>query len=484
MKRLLYISLALALLASCKMGKNFEKIEVDIDSSSVYRYANDSIVRSGIDTAVYDSNGYRWWEIFQDPVLDSLIEAGLKNNKNSLIALKNIEASRLQFRNQKTEILPTFDVAGGINRGNYSGFITPNANTSWNLAGSMSWELDFWGKYRRLTEAAQAEYVASELDYVSIQLTLISEIASGYFDLVANDLSQKIAVKTLELRDSSLSILEQRFEQGIIPEIDLNQAQIQKAIALSAVPQYERNVAVTENSLSVLTGQNPSDIMIGEVKRDILHIPEIPAGIPSDLLYRRPDILSAEQKAIAQNARIGVAIANRYPAISLTGLFGVASSELFGVTTGELGWNLGATVGAPLFHFGRNKRRVEIERRKAEQANLNYEQTVLTALQEVEDALVSIETYRKEFEARQLHTKAALRAQYLSGERYYKGVTSYLEYLEQQRQAFEAQLLMVDALRNLFSSYVNLYKALGGGWLTEKGNEVSPPEDGDSGKDK
>ncbi|MCB0480380.1 MAG: TolC family protein [Flavobacteriales bacterium] len=458
---------------SCKMGKNFEPIEVQIDS--VFRFSNDSILQASNNTATIDSNGLRWWELFQNPQLDSLIETGLKNNKESQTALKSIEAAELAFKNQKTEMLPKFDATGGFSHGNFQGFITPSANTSWYLNGTVNWELDFWGKYRRLNEASRAEYVSNQYAYYNIQLTLINQITTTYFELVAARRSHEISVQTLNLRDSSLAVIQQRFDQGIIPEIDLNQAQIQKSIAQSAVPVYERQIGLTENLLSILIGSNPRAIETAVSQTNLKPVPEIPAGIPSDLLYRRPDVLRAEQMAVAQNARIGAAIAARYPAISLTGLLGVGSNALMGVTSGQLGWSVGAGLTAPLFYFGRNKRRVEIERKKAEQANLQYEQTLLVAFKEVDDALISIQTYRKEMEAREAHVIAAINAQNLSALRYDKGVTSYLEYLEQQRQAFDAQLRYVGAKKNLYQAYIALYKALGGGWLTKKGNSVDHP---------
>lgn len=458
---------------SCKMGKDFESIEVKLDSS--FRFSNDSLINATNDVAFVDSNGLRWWELFQDEILDSLINTGLTNNKESQAALKTIEQAELSFRNQKSELLPQFDVNGGASRGNYQGFITPNSNTNWNFNATMNWEIDFWGKYRRLNEASQAEYVSSQFGYYNLQLTLINQITLTYFELLANKRNYEIAKKTLELRDSSLDVIQRRYDQGIIPEIDLNQAQIQKAIAKSAVPVYERQIALNENLLSILIGTQPREITTIMKQTDLKPVPEIPAGIPSDLIYRRPDVFRAEQIAKAQNARIGVAIASRYPSINLTGLLGVASSDLFGVTGANLGWSVGAGLTAPLFHFGRNKRRVDIERKKAEQVNLQYEQTLLVALREVEDALISIETYKKELAAREDHVKAAINAQSLSAMRYDKGVTSYLEYLEQQRQAFEAQLQYVSAKKKVYQSYVELYKSLGGGWLTRNGNDLPAP---------
>ncbi|MBD79422.1 MAG: transporter [Crocinitomicaceae bacterium] len=464
MRVLIAILILLITFSSCKMGKNFEKAEIKSDST--FRFSNDSLiaVTSADSLATLDSNGLRWWELFKDPILDTLVNIALENNREVQTAIKNIEQAELAYNIQKAEILPEFDVKGNINRGNYSGFLTDGANTSWYGAGSVTWEIDFWGKYRRLNESAKADYLGTKYAFQSIQLTLISQVTTTYFELQGNKANYEIAKQTLDTRDSSLLIIQERFDQGIIPEIDLNQAQIQKAIAASAVPVYERRIALTENRLGLLLGTTSKKIENLPGSGEMAKIPEIPTGLPSQLLNRRPDILLAEQNIVSQNALVGAAQAARFPSISLTGLLGIASNELTGLTAGGLAWNAGANLAAPLFHFGKNKRRVEVERVKTEKAVLAYEQTVLIAFKDVEDALIKIETYKKELIAREYHVKAALNAQNLSKLRYDKGVTSYLEYLEQQRQAFEAQLQQINTRQNLNNSYVALYKALGGGW--------------------
>lgn len=462
MRFLILFTISLLIFGSCKMGKNYEPVEVSTDST--FRFNNDSVLMAADVVATMDSSGLRWWELFKDPELDSLVRTGLVNNRNSQIALKRMEDAAYALKIQKADMWPQFDVQGSVSRGNYAGFVTDGANTSWMGSAMVSWEIDFWGKYRRLNEAARADFVSSQYAYQTIQVTLVTQIITTYYELLAARASLKISENTLSLRDSSVLIIQDRYNNGIVPEIDLNQAQIQQAIAAAAIPNYERQIAIAENTLSVLIGSTPMDFNdIGTIK-DQEPIPEIPTGLPSQLLLRRPDILQAEQGIVAENARVGAAQAARFPAISLTGLLGIASSELTGLTAGGLAWNAGAGLLAPLFYFGKNKRRVEQQKVRTEAAILEYEQTVLESFKEVEDALISIETYKKEVEARQNHMNAALNALDLSKMRYDKGVTSYLEYLEQQRQAFEAQLFMVSAEKSLYMSYVSLYKALGGGW--------------------
>ncbi|MEA3479300.1 MAG: efflux transporter outer membrane subunit, partial [Bacteroidota bacterium] len=283
-----------------------------------------------------------------------------------------------------------------------------------------------------------------------------------------------ISKDTYDSRQQSTSLIQARFDKGIVPELDLNQAQIQEAIAASAVPNYERAVAITEHALSILLGRNPGTITVSDnLSKDLLP-PDIPAGIPSELLQRRPDILEAEQLAAAQTARIGVAQAMRFPSISLTGMLGIATSALSGMTIANNGvWSASAGLLGPIFEFGKNKRRVEIERKRAEQLVYAYENTVLGAFKEVEDALVEVHTYGTEIDAVLRRMKAANNAMDLSWARYNGGVTSYLEVLYQENEKFNAQLRASEVFKEQLNAYVKLYKALGGGWISEEEKQMA-----------
>jgi len=410
----------------------------------------------------------RWWELFRDPVLDTLIKVALEQNKDILISASRIEQARAKLGFTKADMWPRLDYQGNYGYGNLLlGQNTGGAQENIFAGASLSWELDFWGKFRRANESERANLLATEYGYRSVQMGLISTVAASYFQLLDFQMRLEISKKTLALRDSSLWIIEQRFDHGIIPEIDVNQAQIQRAIAASSIPLYERSVAQTENAMSVLLGINPGAIEVGD---DLVNQPlpdTIPTGLPSVLLERRPDILQAEQNVVAQNALIGVAVAQRFPSISLTGILGVASNEFSSLFTGGAAWSVGGNLLGPLFHFNKNKRRVEIERAKTEQTVYAYELTVLNAFREVEDALVGIETLKRELGAREDQMNAAVNARELSAQRYDKGVTSYLEVLETQRSAFDAELLYSNTLQQLFNSYINLYNALGGGWVSD-----------------
>ncbi len=448
---------------ACMVGPNFNATRSEIDSTAVYRY--DSLQLAMTDSVL----NIKWWELFQDPIIDTLINIGLRENKDVLIASSRIEQARAALSKTKAEVWPSFGYSAGALRGNViQGAPIGSTTNLFTGFGTLNWEIDFWGKFRRANEAARAELLASEYGKRSIQIGLISFITGTYYQLLDFKWRLDISRKTLELRQESLDIIQARFDEGIVAEIDLNQAQIQRAIAASAIPIFQRLVAQTGNAMSILLGRNPGPIPLGLDLADQAFAPDIPVGIPSMLMERRPDILQAESFLHAQNARIGVAVAQRFPAISLTGVLGVASNEISEITNSNAMFSIGGSLLGPLFEFGRNKRRVEIERRLTEQALYEYEFTVITAFREVEDALVEIHTLKEELEARRDHVAAAQNAQYLSTERYDKGVTSYLELIESQRQAFEAQLSLSETTQLLFNGYVMLYKALGGGWLSEE----------------
>lgn len=473
---IIMLLLAVIVIDACKVGPNFKSPRDQIDSVAVYRY--DSLQMAMTDSVLNIS----WWELFDDPYLDTLILIGLEENKDVLIATSRIEQSRALLGMTKADLWPSIGYTGGVTSGNVV-FGTPTvdggAASIFAGVGTLNWELDFWGKFRRANEASKAELAASEFGKRTIQIGLISQITGTYYQLLDFRWRLYISRNTLRLRQESLEIIQARYNAGIIPEIDLNQAQIQRAIAAAAVPLFQRSVAQTENALSVLLGRNPNPVMINaELDQQNLP-PDIPVGLPSMLMERRPDIIQAEYLVHAQTARIGVAVAQRFPAISLTGLLGVASADISSLTSSSLAWSAGASLLGPLFEFGKNKKRVEVERHKAEQALYEYERTVITAFREVEDALVEIETLKDERQARQDHVAAAQNAQALSKERYDKGVTSFLELIESQRQAFEAELSLSETTQKLFNGYVKLYKALGGGWISEAEMKAAQEENTD-----
>ena len=456
------IVLAVTLLATaCKVGPNYKQPDVIVAEQFRFSANEDSI------------QNIEWWTMFNDPDLDTLVNYALDSSLDVLAMAKRVEQARYNVGYTKSDIWPTFGVQAGVSSGNFSGTRLPSQSNAFSAGVNLSWELDFWGKFRRLTESAKADYLATEYGMRELQVSVITEVSKTYFILLDYKARQKVAEKTLESRNEYLDIIQQKFDAGLVPEIDLNQAQMQKAIAESAIPLYKRYVAKTEHALSILIGKNPGEI---KASKDLLEavIPEsIPNGLPSQLLSRRPDILKSEMLLRAQNAKIGAAVAMRFPSISLSGFMGGASNDLSSFTTEGLAWNAGTNLLGPLFQFGKNKRRVEIERAKTEEKLFEYDKTILNAFREVEDALVDIETYNEEIVSRKAHFKAADNAQKLSQLRYDKGVTSYLEVLESQRQAFEAELNLYKTKQEFLNSYILLYKAVGGGWISKEEQKES-----------
>lgn len=462
----IFIVIFASVLAGCAMGPDFEEPVVETPES----YRADTFDSLRIDPRLELS----WWELFEDTVLDTLIATSLRENKSTQIAASRIEEARAALGFTKADIYPRIDIAGGASRGNLTGTNkTETINENYFLAPALSWEIDFWGKFRRSNEAAASELMATEYSLRSVQLSIISEVARTYFLLLDYMHRLDVSRNTVESRKGSLDIIQQRFDKGIIPELDVNQAEIQLEIAVGAVPVYERLLAVTENALSVLLGRAPADLgLYGDIL-DRTIPPDIPPGIPSGLLDRRPDIMQAKYLAKAQNARIGVAQAMRLPAISLTGILGLASDDLSTFTTGDPAWSVAGSLVGPIYNFGKNSRRVDIERERARQSLLRYENTVLEAFREVDDALTGVRTYREQMEAAERKLAAARNAARLAAERYDKGVTSYLEVLETERTLFGVELELSELRQTYLNSYILLYKSLGGGWGPQGEEEPS-----------
>ena len=448
------------LLSACMLGPDFQK--PDLEPPETFRFAE-----SGAEMA--EEVNLKWWELFSDPILASLVQTALENNLDVKTAVSRIEEARATLGFTEADLYPMLDIQGGAQIGNYIGRgRSDTTDKSAYIAPVLSWEIDFWGKYRRSNESARAALLASQYSLRTIQISLVAEVVSTYYLLL--DFHQRLALSefTLESRQESLDIIQKRFNRGIIPEIDVNQAQIQREIAVAAIPLYRRSIAKTENVLSILLGQYPQAIKTGVE----LHLqpvpPAIPMGLPSTILERRPDVSVALAQLHSQTAKIGVAEAMRFPAISLTGLLGVASAELGGVTdSGEI-WSAGAGLTGPIFNWNKNLRRVDIEEERTRQALLNYEKVVLQAYREVADALVEIDTLDEQLISVARKNDAALNANKLSKLRYDKGATSYLEVLDTERTLFSVGLELSELEQQYRNAYVRLYKALGGGWLSEE----------------
>lgn len=464
MKRLfqfLLIAAVTVVVASCAMGPDYERPEVPVPEG----YQTSAI--PGASFANLD-----WWELFDDPDLIGLIKTALVNNNQLAIAMARIEEARATLGFVRADQYPNLDGQAGASRGNtLPGVNVPGSiNEQFILAANLSYEVDLWGKLRRSTEAARAELLATVDARNVVTITLIADVASTYLLLLDLDARVEISRRTETTREDSLGIIQARFDRGIVPLIDVNQAEIELGDARAESAALQRQRGIAENALSVLLGKNPGPIArTNKGVESALDLPDIPAGLPSELLERRPDVRQASQELAAQTARIGVAEALRFPSLSLTGSLGLASDDLSGfLSSDNKVWGISANLLGPILDAGRNKARVEAEIARTEQLLNNYQLTVLTSFQEVEDALIEIQTFRVEAEAREAQVASAQSAAMLSRARYDGGVTSYLEVLESERSLFRAELLASSTRREQVVAIVSLYKALGGGWSTEE----------------
>jgi len=407
-----------------------------------------------------------WWEVYHDPVLQDLVRTALAENKDLLTAVARIDEARAVLGFTKADQYPSFFASGGAARGKSSEEIPLGGDTAndFFVGASAFFEVDLWGKLRRSTEAARAELLATEEASRAVAIGLVADVASAYFRLRDLDERLEISRRTFQGRTDSLNLIRTRFQGGIVPELDVHQAEIEQAIAQAAVAVFERAVAQTEHALRVLLGRNPGEIPRGRgVNEDLMKV-DIPAGLPSELLQRRPDVLVAERLLAAQTARIGVAEALKFPSLSLTGALGLESEDLDDLNNNAGFWNIAANAATPLFQFGKNEARVDVEVARTEQALRQYEKSVLVAFQEVEDALVAIRTFRDERDARSRQVDAGRGAVRLSRARYDAGFTAYLEVLDVERSLFEAELAEAESRQQELVAVAFLYRALGGGW--------------------
>jgi len=463
MPRYRVLAFALPLIVGgCAAGPDYERPELDVPGNYVQP------VEQGESFA-----NVSWWELFRDEQLQELIRTALEENQDLGIAAARVEEFRAVLGVTRADQFPTVDITAtgaqaegsdNVFPGNIPG-VSGDKVENYRLSADVFFELDLFGRLRRSTEAARAQLLATEEARRSITISLVANVASTYMLLRDLDAQLEIARRTQRTRSDSLAIIRARFDQGTVPRLDVNQAEIELAVADAAAAAAERAVAQTEHSLSVLLGRNPGPILRGLPLQQQPMPPDVPAGLPSELLQRRPDVLSSEAGLAAQTARIGVAQAARWPSLSLTGALGFESDDLSMLTdSGSDFWSAGAGILAPVFNSGRNKNRVEIERARTEQALLAYEQTVQRAFREVEDALAAVRTYRMEHEARERQVAAARSAATLSRARYDGGVTSYLEVLDTERSLFNAELTESQTQRLYINAIIELYKALGGGW--------------------
>jgi multidrug efflux system outer membrane protein len=403
-----------------------------------------------------------WAKVFQDQELQGLIRAALQNNYDVRIAAARVLEARAQLGITRADQFPTLSGGGNITsqRDSATDPIPGFELTQGALSVSAAWNLDFWGRYRRATEAQRARLLSQEWAQRAVISSLVANVASGYFQLRELDLELEISKRTLASRSESLKLTTMRTEHGIDTMLDQRQAEQLVYTAGAQVPDLERQIEQEENALSILLGKNPGAIPRGLKLTEQPHAPEVPAGLPSALLERRPDVREAEENLVAANAQIGVARAAYFPQISLTG-----SSTLSNLFTGPAGiWNFGGSFVQPIFEGGRLKSNVRLAEAQHQEILLTYQQTIQGAFRDVSDALVA---YRKNREFRiqeEKLTESARDAAQLSEQRFNAGATDYLEVLTNETNYFSDELTLAQAQFNELQALVQLYQALGGGW--------------------
>jgi multidrug efflux system outer membrane protein len=450
------------LLAGCTVGPNYKRPKIDVPT--VYR---GSAAEQAANSGAASLGDQKWWEVYPDEELQKLIRTALQQNYDVRIAAARILQAQAQLGITRADQFPS--IAGGAaaseQRSPQSKIIPAFTSSANQVNLSLAWELDFWGKFRRSTEAARANLLASEWARQEVLSTLVSNIATAYFQLRELDLELEISKSTLGSRQNSLKLTQLLADHGSTSMLDVRQAEQLVYTAGEQIPDLERRIEQQENFISTLLGQNPGAVARGRKLTEQPHAPEVPAGLTSTLLERRPDIRQAEQQLIAFNARIGVAKAAYFPQINLTADAGYQSSALTGLFTGPAGlWSFGGALTQPIFEGGRLRNNVRLTEAQMQEAVIFYQQTIQEAFREVADALIG---YRKsqEFRAQQeLLTRSAQDAARLSDIRYKGGATSYLEVLTNQTNYFSAELNLAQAERNELLALVGLYKALGGGW--------------------
>jgi outer membrane protein, multidrug efflux system len=463
MRKLVPAVLVFLALAGCMVGPNYQRPTMDTPAS--WRW-EEKQVKDAVNTA--------WWEQLQDPVLNELIDAALKGNRNVMIAAARVEEFIGRYGTTRAALFPQIGVGAGVGQQQLSEKtaipLAPNVDnpaTSYQIALNGSWEIDLWGKLRRATEAARAELLAVEENRRAVVLTLVAAVANGYVNLRDLDKQLEVAVATAQGRKDSYEIFKLRFEGGLVSDIEINQAKAQYEQALSTIPLFQKGITIQENAINLLLGRNPGPIPRGKTI-DGLTLPAVPAGLPSDLLTNRPDILQAEQELVAANANIGVAKALYFPTISLTGLFGFASRDLSDLFTGPAKtWNWAVPITMPIFTGGAIAGQVQAAEAVQQQALLRYQNTIQTAFREVEDALVDQGRTREQLQAQAREVEANRNYAQTARLRYDNGYTSYLEVTYAEQNLFNSELSYTQTQGVLFQALVNLYKAMGGGWVTE-----------------
>lgn len=457
MNKLLAVSLA-ALVSGCMVGPDYKKPEINTPTQWRNNASN-----------TQNTTNSQWWKQLGDPVLNRFIDQAIQGNYDLKIAIARVNQYMGLYGATRSNLFPQFSGSYNAQTG------SPSADQV-SLSGGMNWQIDIWGELRRANEAALAELLAQEATQQGVMLTLVSEVAKTYVKLRELDKQLEITKETVASLKEGLDINTLRFQEGYTSDLEVQQNDSEYQRRSAQIPLYEQQVALTENALAVLLGSNPRTIERG-LSIDKLKLPAVPAGLPSDLLVRRPDIARAEQQLIAANAQIGVARAQYFPNIRLTGNVGQISTQVSGLfTPGANFWTIGSAVVTPIFTAGKIAGEVRAAEAVQQAALANYKKTIITGFSEFENALISLIKTQQQ-EDKQTHRVAANRNYYhLSKVRYEEGYVPYLVTLDAIRQLFDAQVELTSARADTFKSAINLYLAMGGGWIVEQEKAANVPK--------
>ena len=456
----LFSALLLLVLAGCTAGPNYKRPAVEAPSG--FRGQAPELAQTTDSLA-----SAKWWNVFQDEQLQGLIHTALEKNYDIRTAAERVLEAQARLGVAHSNQFPTIAAGGDLNtmRQQQTPMGPAFRSDTINISGNASWEIDFWGKYRRATEAVRAQLAASEWGRKQVVSSMVASVASSYFQLRALDLELEITRRSLHSRRESLRLTKILAEGGAVSELDVRQAEQLVYTTSSQIPALERQIEQQENAISILLGQNPGPVARGKALTEQPKPREIPAGVPSQLLERRPDIRQAEEMLIAANAEIGVARAQYFPTIALTGNAGAQTWALTSLFSGPTRlWSFGPSISVPIFNAGRLKNNVRLSEAEQREAELAYQKTIQGAFRDVSDALVACRTTYEERAQKELLVAAAKDSSRLAQIRYEGGAAAYLEVLTDETNYYTAQLNLVQTQLSEMLSLVQLYQALGGGW--------------------
>ena len=451
-----------SLIAGCMMGPNYERPAVDAPPKFQYEIAG--AVNAG-DAA--------WWKQFQDPVLDALVAEALAHNDNIRVAVANLQQAAAVFTQSRSPLFPQVGYGGSAARSRSVepnlppdlAALIPNPDSAYQIGLSASWEIDFWGRIRRLTESARANVLATDEARRGVILSLVASVTTNYLQLRGLDAQLAIANQTLSAYGESLKLFNLQFQYGQISQMNVAQVQSQYETAAAQIPQIESQIAQTQNALSILLGRNPGAIERGKTI-DELALPDVPAGVPSELLERRPDLRQAEQTLVAANAQIGAAKALYFPTISLTGAFGTASNDLSKLFNGSARvWSYAGQLTGPIFTFGAVSGQVAQAEAARDAALWNYRLSIQNAFGDVDNALVANQKLKDQLAAQGRLVAALKDYSRLAKLQYDAGYVPYSTVLQADQSLFPAELTLASVRTSMFASSANIYKAMGGGWV-------------------